>query len=212
MLRQMERSTIQLLAKRGKSQRAIARELGYSRTTVARALDEPVDRQPAARRRPSQTDPFHDRIREWLAAGLSGVRMLELARSDPAEPYIGGRSVFTDAMRRIRREQDRHAADVPLRFEGLPGEYLQVDWGEVRHFPFTAQPPATRYFLACRLTYSGWVWVCFTRDMRQETRFRGLAAALVSLAFVPWVLVFDHMKTVTSGRDEANQPLLCLIP
>jgi IS30 family transposase len=34
----MERSTIQLLAKRGKSQRAIARELGYSRTTVARAL------------------------------------------------------------------------------------------------------------------------------------------------------------------------------
>jgi len=38
----MERSTIQLLAKRGKSQRAIARELGYSRTTVARALGEPV--------------------------------------------------------------------------------------------------------------------------------------------------------------------------
>jgi hypothetical protein len=34
----MERSTIQLLAKRGKSQRAIARELGYSRTIVARAL------------------------------------------------------------------------------------------------------------------------------------------------------------------------------
>lgn len=35
MLRQLERSTIHLLAKRGKSQRQIARELGYSRTTVA---------------------------------------------------------------------------------------------------------------------------------------------------------------------------------
>jgi transposase len=207
MLRQMERSTIQLLAKRGKSQRAIARELGYSRTTVARALDAPVDRQPAPRRRPSQTDPFRDRIREWLGAGLTAVRMLELARSVPDQPYTGGRSVFTDAVHRIRREQDRLALDVPLRFEGLPGEYLQVDWGEIRHFPFTAQPPTTRYFLACRLKYSRWVWVRFTSDMRQEALFRGLAAALVAMAFVPWVLVFDNMKTVTSGRDDANQPV-----
>jgi transposase len=207
MLRHMERSTIQLLAKRGKSHRAIARELGYSRTTVARVLDEPVNRQPAPRRRPSQTDPFHDQIRDWLGTGLTAVRMLELARSDPDHSSTGGRSVFTDAVRRIRREQDRLTADIPLRFEGLPGEYLQVDWGEIRHFPFTAQPPATRYFLACRLKYSRWAWVRFTRDMRQETLFRGLAAALVAVAFVPWVLVFDNMKTVTSGRDGANQPV-----
>src|SRR5947209_2990777 len=118
----MERSTIQLLAKRGKSHRAIARELGYSRTTVARALGEPVDRRPAPRQRPSHTDPYHDRIRDWLQAGLSGVRMLELARSDPGQPYSGGRSVFTDAVRRIRRDLDHASADVPLRFEGLPGE------------------------------------------------------------------------------------------
>jgi transposase len=65
MLRQMERSTIQLLAKRGKSQRAIARELGYSRTIVARALDVPVDRPPAPRRRPSHTDAVR-RIRRDL--------------------------------------------------------------------------------------------------------------------------------------------------
>jgi hypothetical protein len=43
-----------------------------------------------------------------------------------------------------------------VRFEGLPGEYLQVDWGEVRRFPFLGQPRATRYFLACRLKYSLW--------------------------------------------------------
>lgn len=42
--------------------------------------------------------------------------------------------------------------------------------------------------LACRLKYSRWVWLRFTRDMRQETLFRGLAAALVAMAFVPWVL------------------------
>ena len=44
----MERSTIHLLHKRGKSQREIASELGRSRSAVARALSEPVDRQRTA--------------------------------------------------------------------------------------------------------------------------------------------------------------------
>jgi hypothetical protein len=102
---------------------------------------------------------------------------------------------------------ERAAADVAVRFEGLPAEYLQVDWGEVRHLPFTQTPPGTRYFLACRLKYSRWVWVRFTTDMRQETLFRGLVDCVVALGFVPWVLVFDNMATVTSGRDGSNQPL-----
>jgi len=45
----------------------------------------------------------------------------------------------------IRVEVAKAQADVPMRFEGLPGEYLQVDWGEVRRFPFTQQESATRY-------------------------------------------------------------------
>jgi len=37
--------------------------------------------------------------------------------------------------------------------------------------------------------------------------FRGLVDCLCALGWVPWVLVFDNMKTVTSGRDTAGQPL-----
>src|ERR671932_970918 len=207
MLRHMERSTIQLLAKRGKSQRQIAKELGRSRTTIRHVLQAPVTQVPARRQRASQVDPFRPQIEQWLQQGLSTVRMLELARSDPAHPYSGGRSVFNDMVRRIRLERDRLSADIPLRFEGLPAEYLQVDWGEVRHFPFSQQSPATRYFLACRLKYSRWSWVRFTSDMRQETLLRGLVDCFLALGWVPWVLVFDNMKTVTSGRDAANQPL-----
>src|SRR5919199_1769093 len=207
MLRQMERSTIKLLAKRGKSQRQIAKELGRSRTTIQRALHEPVDQAPAQRRRASQVDPDRPQIELWLQQGLSTVRMLELARSDPDRPYPGGRSVFNDMVRRIRLERDRLSADIPLRFEGLPTEYLQVDWGEVRQFPFSQQQPATRYFLTCRLKYSRWSWVRFTSDMRQETLLRGLSDCFLALGWVPWVLVFDNMKTVTSGRDAADQPI-----
>jgi hypothetical protein len=43
--------------------------------------------------------------------------------------------------------------------------------------------------------------------MRQETLVRGLVDCCLALGWVPWVLVFDNMKTVTSGRDGANQPI-----
>lgn len=203
----MERSTIQVLAKRGKSQRQIARELGRSRTTVARALQEPVDKKPAKRRRGSAVDAYEAQIRQWLQEGLTAVRMLELARADPEQPYGGGRSVFGQGVHRLRLEQQQALADVPVRFEGLPGEYLQVDWGEVRRFPFTQQAPATRYFLACRLKFSRWSWTRWTTRMDEETLIRGLVDCLCALGWVPWVLVFDNMKTVTLGRDAEDQPI-----
>ncbi len=209
MLRQMERSLIQLLHKRGRSQRQIAEELGHSRTTVGRVLAEPVDRQPAQRPRRSKVDPYREQIRQWVRAGLSGVRMLELARTVSEPPYQGGRSVFRAVVRheRLAQAQARAIADVPVRFEGLPGEYLQVDWGEVRRFPFTQQASGTRYFLACRLKYSRWTWVRFTSEMRQEMLLHGLVDCCAELGWVPWVLVFDNMKTVTSGRDQQHQPI-----
>jgi len=203
----MERSAIQLLAKRGKSQRQIARELGYSRTTVARVLAEPVSNEPARRIRSSIVDPYRSQIEQWLTDGLSIVRMLELARADPEHPFRGGRSTFNDRVRAIRAEQKRAAIEVAVRFEGLPGEYLQVDWGEIRRFPFTHQQPATRYVLCCRLKYSRFSWLRWTDNMRQETLLRGLVDCFSTLGFVPWVLIFDNMKTVTTGRDATDQPI-----
>jgi transposase len=149
----MERSAIQVMAKRGKSIRQIAQELGHSPTTIARVLREPVDVPPARRRRRSLVDPYREQIRAWVEEGLSAVRMLELARQDPEQPYGGSRSHFGEIVRQLRvaRTQARAATEVPVRFEGLPGEYLQVDWGEIRRFPLTQQVGGTRYFLACRL-------------------------------------------------------------
>src|SRR6266536_61234 len=205
----MERSTVHLMHKRGKSLRTIASELGRSKSTIARALSEPVDQQPQSRQRTSNVDPFREQIADWLKQGLSGVRMLELARDDPDHPYRGGSSVWRAAVRRERLNglHEQAVANVPIRFEGLPGEYLQVDWGEIRHFPFTQQTPVTRYFLACRLKYSRWTWVRFTMEMRQETLFRALVDCVLALGWVPWVLVFDNMKTVTTGRDAQQQPI-----
>src|SRR5579875_3102139 len=118
MLRQMERSTIQWMAKRGKSIRAIAQEVGRNRRTVARVLREPVERAPAKRRRRSKVDPYRPQIERWIGEGLTAVRMLELARDDAERPYTGSRSHFGETVRRIRRElgQRQAVADVPIRF------------------------------------------------------------------------------------------------
>jgi transposase len=76
---------------------------------------------------------------------------------------------------------DNHPAARRTWSRSLPCEYLQVD--------------------------SRWIWVIFTDNMRQETLFRGLVACFNALGFVPWVLVPDNMKTVTTGRDDQQQPI-----
>jgi transposase len=203
----MDRSAIHALAKRGQSQRSIARQIGVSRNTVAQVLAEPVDRQFRSRSRSSATDRYRLKIEEWLRQGTSVVRMLELVRGDPEDPYRGGRSAFGERVRKIRAELDRQNADVAIRFEGLPGEYLQVDWGESRRLRFSQHEGGKRYFLCCRLKYSRWSWILWTEDMRQETLLRGLTACFNALGFIPWVLVFDNMRTVTTGRDADNQAI-----
>ena len=102
----MERSAIHVMAKRGKSIREIAAEVGHSPTTVARMLREPLTQQPAPRRRRSQVDPYQEAIERWLTEELSVVRMLELARADAERPYAGSRSQF-GAMVRPHRYSPR---------------------------------------------------------------------------------------------------------
>lgn len=205
----MERSTIHYLKQKGWTNVQIAEFLGHHRDTIARALREPVDQQPAPRQRQSAVAVFHDQIHAWLDQKLSVQRMLELAREDPDHPYLGSIAAFYDYVRPLRRARAALPASVAVRFEGLPGELLQIDWGEVRQFPFTHPNLVgqTRYFFAARLKYSRWMFVQFTADMREETLLRCLLACFVELGGVPWVVTTDNMKTVTLGRDAQQQPI-----
>lgn len=135
MLRQMERSTVHLMAKRGKSVRQIATVLGRSPTTIAEVLKEPVDREAAPRHRRSGLDPWKSRIEGWLGEGLSVVRMLELAREDLDEPYMGSRSHFGEYVRQVRRalEQQQASAQVPIRFGGLVPPSMGSTGFRLRH-------------------------------------------------------------------------------
>ncbi len=205
----MDRSTIYLLHHKGWTNVEIADFLGHHRDTIARVLREPLDQQPPKRHRTSSVAVFDAQIHSWLEQHLSVQRMLDLARSDPDHPYHGKDAAFYDYVRPIKRARKLTPDAVPIRFDGLPGELLQIDWGESRQFPFTRPDLThqTHYFFAARLKYSRFMFVRFTSEMREETLLRCLIACFVHLAGVPWVVTSDNMKTITLGRDSANQPI-----
>lgn len=202
----MERSAVRSLRKRGLSYRKIAEQLQCDKKTVIRILQTPVDQR--YRREPlgSQVDRFREQILEWLRKEVPIVRMLELVRED-REPYTGSRSVFFRRVKMLREEWELERVDKFVRFEGLPGEYAQMDWGEVRNFPFVREEGAVRYFFAARLKFSRFVFVRFTQDMKLETLIRSMLMAFHAFGGVPWICVFDNMKTVVLGRDDKGRPI-----
>jgi transposase len=209
MLNLMERATIYYLRQKGWSNTQIAEFTGHHRDTIAKVLKEEIDKKPSKRNRKSAVSVFDDQITQWLEKNLSVQRMLEMARADQDHPYTASETAFYDYVRKIRRACKQTPAYVAIRFEGLPGEYLQIDWGEVREFAFTSENllQETRYFFAARLKYSRYMFVSFQKDMREETLLRCLVACFVTVGGVPWVVVTDNMKTAVLGRDEANQPI-----
>lgn len=205
----MDRSIIHYLKQKGWTNTQIAQFVGHHRDTITRVLREPLDRQPAPRPRTARAAVFEAHIQGWLDQGLSVRRMIEKAREDPNHPYRGSDVAFYVYARSVRQDRTCVPAAVAVRFEGLPGELLQIDWGEVRQMPFTRPALAgqTRYFFAARLKYSRYMWVRFTQDMQEETLLRCLIACLVDLGGVPWVVTSDNMKTITLGRDTQHQPI-----
>ncbi len=135
--------------------------------------------------------------------------MLELARADGEYPYMGGDTAFYDYVRKVRRARKQTPRDLALRFEGMPGEFLQIDWGEVRDMAFTKPELEghTRYFFAARLKYSRYMYVSFHTDMREETLLRCLIGCFQTIGGVPWVVVTDNMKTAVLGRNAQQEPV-----
>jgi transposase len=198
----MARSAIKFLKQQGQFNTRIAGLVGCDRHTIARVLAEPTDPL-RRRRRAGRLDARRDAVLSWIETDIPTTRMLELARQDPAAPYAGGASTFYRFVARLRAAREAGAAPV-IRFEGLPGEYVQWDWGEAR-VPLGGAA-AKRVFLAGRLKYSRVSAVRWRTQMDLETLLRAMLEIVGGWGGVPWAWVFDNMKTVTLGRDAEGAP------
>jgi len=195
----MKRHEIQVRRKAGQSHAEIARAAEVSTRTSKRVVKEAevvADAGPPRRRpgRPSKV-ARHRRFVVELLAREPDLPTLEVLHRTRQAGYSGGKSALYDLVRELRPTRS-----MPMvRFEGLPGEFSQHDFGVV-DVRYQSGGEERIQFFASRLKHSRWAAVQITKDQRVESLVRALLAAFESFGGVPLMAVFDNPKTVVVGR------------
>ena len=207
MIDMLKRHAIQVLRAAGHGQGDIARLTDVSVRSVRRVEAEPDvcsidDADERARRqvgRPSTVEPLRPLVVELLAQDPA-LLSVEIFRRAKLAGYPGGKSALYDLIQAIRPKTPR-----PLvRFEGLPGEFSQHDFGQV-DVRFLAGTKKRIHFFASRLKYSRWVEVTIVPDEGAETLVRTLVDHFVAIGGLPLLAVFDRPKTVALAWTKDGQ-------
>ena len=185
----------------GTSGRAIARELGVSRSTVremlrafeaGRAGDDPPGR-PA---RPSQLDAWAPTIESLLARypSITAARVHEELR---AQGFTGGYTIVREKLRLVRPS----SALLPtVRFETGPGVQSQMDYSTYT-VDFTVEGRRRVQLFGYVLAYSRRQYLRFVERQDFETTVREHIRAFEHLGGVAATCLYDNMKVVVSGFD-----------
>ena len=112
---------------------------------------------------------------------------LEILRRVREAGYRGGKSALYSLVASLRPKPVK-----PLvRFEGLPGEFSQHDFGQVDVEFLNGTRQRIHSFRLSRLKYSRGVRVSLVKDESVETLVRTLAEHLASWGGLPLLCVFD---------------------
>jgi transposase len=198
VLDMLKRHAIQVLRQAGHTLEEIGELVDVGKRSVQRVVGEPVithhdTEQERARRaigRPSKAEAYRPQVEGWLkeAPALRGVELLHRAK---LAGYDGAKSALYDLVRAVRVVTPRPI----VRFEGLPGEFTQHDFGEVI-VQFLNGTKRRIHFFASRLKYSRWVEVTIVANQQVETLARTLVDHFAALGGIPLLAVFDRPKTV----------------
>lgn len=198
MIDMLKRHEIQVLRRAAHTWSEIAALSGVSEKTARRIAAEPpvaaVDNAAERARRqvgrPSKAEAYRDVLVKALTED-SALRSVELLHRVRVAGYSGGKSAVYALAQALRVQ-----SVTPLvRFEGLPGEFSQHDFGEV-WVTYQDGTETKVHFFASRLKYSRWAEVSLVSDQRVETLVRALVEHLASFGGIPLVTVFDRPKTI----------------
>lgn len=186
----------------GLSVRRIAKILGIARNSVRKYLRAPGVPQPKPRApRRSKLDPYATYVRQRVATGVDNC--VVLLRELQARGYTGRHTVLRDFVQPLRR---RPAALATMRYETVPGEQAQVDFGYCKY----AMPEGVTRGIWVFVLVLGWsraLYVEFVRRADTATFLRCHVNAFVALGGVPQRCLYDNPKIVVLDRDEAGQPV-----
>jgi transposase len=188
-------------AQKGKSPYAIGKELGISKNTVKKSINQPrVEHGLKGRKRPSKLDPYKPAINEMMAKGIFNcVVILERLQG---MGYTGGITIIKDYVKPFRPAR---SAPAVRRYETEPGEQAQMDWGIAHYIDEKGKIHKTPVFVMI-LGNSRSKYVEFTKRCDIYSLLRCMVNAFEYYGGVPEVVLSDRMKTVINGI-EAGKPI-----
>jgi transposase len=205
MLSQLKRLEVQVLRRAGLSRPKVSALTGVSSRSIRRidkeeAITTVDDRAATAHRgvgRPSKAEPY----RVFVTAVLKDepeLMSLEILRRTKLSGYTGSKTALYTLIASLRPPKQRPV----VRFEGLPGEFSQHDFGHV-DVRFIDGTKRRVHFFASRLKYSRWAQVTLVEDETVESLLRPLVEHFEAMGGVPLVAVFDRPKTIVTkwNRD-----------
>lgn len=201
-----------LFFNKGKSKRAIAKELGIHRNTVTRAIAnlEPKYNLTVEQEKPVN-GPFTEKIKLMIQKNyekggkerLTKTRMHELLQD---EGYTGSYSAFTYQARQIEEELQLISKEAFLKLLPRKGS-LQVDFGEmiVLH-----QGKKKKVYAFCaKLCFSKVEFIQIYPSQKTEYFLEGLMACFAFFGAVPKIIIFDNLKpavkTILTGTERELQ-------
>jgi transposase len=194
----------------GKSIRQIAREFGFSRITVRKALTHPEPVVTVRKRHATKSGPFQATIDQILADDESAPNKQRhtaaqiFRRLHDEYGYVGG---YAQVQRYIFKHRRRHRETfIPLGH--LPGQRLEADFGHI----YVDFPDERRMvpFLVTAWAYSNAPFVIALPFERTEAILEGMVAAFEFHGAVPKEVWWDNPKTVATlilqGRERRLHP------
>ena len=194
----------------GKSIRQIAREFGFSRNTVRKALTYPEPVATVRNRHAPKFGPFQAIIDQILADDESAPAKQRhtaaqvFRRLRDEHGYPGG---YAQVQRYIFKHRRRHRETfIPLGH--LPGQRLEADFGHI----YVDFPEGRRMvpFLVTAWAYSNAPFVIALPFERTEAILKGMVAAFEFHGAVPKQVWWDNPRTVATlilqGRERSLHP------
>jgi transposase len=200
----LKRHAIQVLLEAGHTQADVARRLSVSERTVrtveqeepVASIDDATERKRRGVGRPSKAEPLRAFVTSLMATEPE-LLSLEVLRRARFAGYAGGKSALYALIASLRPAPTRPV----VRFEGLPGEFTQHDFGHV-DVRYVDGRKRRVHFFASRLKYSRHVEVTLVDNEQTETIVRTLVEHFDRIGGVPLVAVFDQPKTIVkTWRD-----------
>jgi transposase len=171
--------------------------LGIHRNTVTRALE--CDEPPEYRREPrgSMLDPYKPKIHALLSEepDLSGVRILEIIQD---EGYPGKISILRGFLREVRPQYQ--PKQVYIRMDYQPGEYAQVEWGEMADPVLWQGHWCQVNAFVMVLCYSRLLYLEFSLTTNLADFLRCHQNGLQFFGGVPKSCVYDNLSSVVKRR------------